>query len=262
MGHKIVISDESRFMRMIIRDTLKTSGFQVLGEAENGSQAFDMCCTYRPDLLTVDPFMRDTERLIPELRRKEPGVRVLLIAPKGMTGRYEALAKESEAGLIAKPFHPLDLLKAVNTLLGAEKSAAPPAPPSQLAEEFQGYRVLVVDDEEDIVRVLAKFLARHGFEASMASNGREALEVLGREKPHLIVTDIMMPELDGLNLIRRVRQDPATSAIPIMILSQKSEIEDKVRGFELGTDDYLSKPFSPIEMLFRIKAVLKRAYSK
>jgi phosphate regulon transcriptional regulator PhoB len=122
-----------------------------------------------------------------------------------------------------------------------------------------GRRVLIVEDEPDIVELLSYNLKKEGFLTWSARNGSEALKMIRSEKYDLIVLDIMLPEIDGLELCRILKADSATSRIPIIMLTARSEEVDKVVGLELGADDYITKPFSPRELVARVKAVLRRS---
>lgn len=117
--------------------------------------------------------------------------------------------------------------------------------------------ILVVDDEEAIRELIAFNLKNAGFEIETAEDGRRALEA-ARKKTRLIVLDLMLPGLDGLEVCRRLKRDPKTSSIPIIMLTARNEEIDKILGLELGADDYLTKPFSPRELVARVKAVLRR----
>ena len=116
-------------------------------------------------------------------------------------------------------------------------------------------RILVVDDEPGIIRALQTSLEANGFETLAATNGSEALEAIDEELPDLLILDIIMPKMDGFEVCRRVRQ---LSEIPIIMLSARKSEEDKVRCLNLGSDDYISKPFNMNELVARVKAVLRR----
>ena len=117
------------------------------------------------------------------------------------------------------------------------------------------YRILVADDEAEIRDFLRLYLEKDGYEVLEASDGMEALEKVKKESPDLLILDIMMPGLDGIRTTLKVRE---TSSIPIIILSAKSEDTDKILGLNIGADDYLSKPFSPLELVARVKSQLRR----
>ena len=120
-------------------------------------------------------------------------------------------------------------------------------------------KVLVVDDEKDITALVAYHLEREGFRVLQAHDGLQALELIKRERPHLLVLDLMLPHLSGLDLCRRLRKDPDTARLPILMLTAKAEETDKVLGLELGGDDYLTKPFGPRELVARVKALIRRS---
>jgi len=120
-------------------------------------------------------------------------------------------------------------------------------------------KILIVDDEKELVKLVTFNLTIAGYEALSANNGIEALEICESEKPALIILDIMLPRIDGWEVCRRLKQNPKTSNIPIIMLSALSEVDDKLKGFDLGTDDYVTKPFSPRELVVRVKRVLARA---
>jgi DNA-binding response OmpR family regulator len=116
--------------------------------------------------------------------------------------------------------------------------------------------ILVVDDEERLVALLEAYLKKEGFRVVTAGNGKQAGEAARREKPDLIVLDIMMPEMDGLEFLKEHRRRAET---PVILLTARVEDDDRVVGLELGADDYLTKPFRPRELLARIRAVLRRS---
>jgi DNA-binding response OmpR family regulator len=117
--------------------------------------------------------------------------------------------------------------------------------------------ILVVDDEASVVEVVALYLRREGFSVRLARDGREALAAVRERLPALVVLDVMLPQVDGLEIVRRLRQDP-TSNVPIILLTARSQETDRIYGLELGADDYVTKPFSPAELVSRVKAVLRR----
>ncbi|MBX5448708.1 response regulator transcription factor [Thermogemmatispora sp.] len=123
----------------------------------------------------------------------------------------------------------------------------------------QREKILVVDDEEVLVETIAYNLEQEGYQVLTALDGRAALELARRERPHLIILDIMLPEIDGLEVCRQLRREPATATTPIMLLTARAEEIDKVVGLEVGADDYVTKPFGRRELLARVRALLRRA---
>jgi DNA-binding response OmpR family regulator len=117
-------------------------------------------------------------------------------------------------------------------------------------------RILIVDDEPVVVEVLHRYLNRDGFEVSVAADGAEALRIAEQWAPDLIVLDLMLPVVDGLEVCKRIRQQ---SSVPIIMVTAKGEESDRIVGLEVGADDYVVKPFSPREIVARIRSVLRRA---
>ena len=120
-------------------------------------------------------------------------------------------------------------------------------------------RVLIVEDERDIRDLVVLHLQRDGYEVTSAASGEEALAQVRQSPPDLVVLDLMLPAMSGLEVCRRLRQEPATATLPILMLTAKADEVDRVVGLELGADDYVVKPFSPKELLARVRAVLRRS---
>jgi two-component system, OmpR family, alkaline phosphatase synthesis response regulator PhoP len=118
--------------------------------------------------------------------------------------------------------------------------------------------VLVIDDEKDVIEFVRYNLDKEGFDVVAASDGSSGLDIATRHKPDLVVLDLMMPGLDGLEVCRRMRGDDRTRRIPVIMLTAKAAEADRIVGLELGADDYVTKPFSPRELVARVKAVLRR----
>ncbi|MCL4264481.1 MAG: response regulator transcription factor [Anaerolineae bacterium] len=121
--------------------------------------------------------------------------------------------------------------------------------------------ILVVDDEASVVEVVSLYLQREGFTVRVARDGRAAINTIREQLPALVVLDVMLPEIDGMEIMRRLRADP-TSNIPVILLTARQQEIDRIYGLELGADDYVTKPFSPAELVSRVKAVLRRAHGQ
>jgi two-component system phosphate regulon response regulator PhoB len=119
-------------------------------------------------------------------------------------------------------------------------------------------KILVIEDEPDIAEVLQYNLEKEGFDVETARRGDTGLDAVRRDSPDLILLDLMLPGIDGLELTRMLKRDPGTSRLPIVMLTARGEELDRIVGLELGADDYISKPFSPREVVLRVKAVLRR----
>lgn len=120
-------------------------------------------------------------------------------------------------------------------------------------------KILVVDDDVDTLRLVGLMLQRQGYQIVAANNGQQALSLAQNEKPDLIILDVMMPDMDGYEVTRQLRANPSTNNIPIIMFTAKSQVDDKVTGFESGVDDYLTKPTQPRELFAHVKAILLRA---
>jgi len=123
-------------------------------------------------------------------------------------------------------------------------------------------KILIVDDEKDIVRMLEYNLKKEGFRVLCAFDGESAVRLARHDHPDIIILDLMLPGIDGFEVCRQLKRDDATHAIPLVMLSAKVQESDKIVGLELGADDYVTKPFSPRELIARIKAVLRRVKEK
>lgn len=123
-------------------------------------------------------------------------------------------------------------------------------------------KILVVDDEPDLAELVSYNLRKEGFDVSSASDGAEALNKIRKENFNLIVLDLMLPGIQGMELCRMLRNDPKTKNLPVIMVTAKGEEIDRVLGLETGADDYMAKPFSPRELVARVKAVLRRSVEK
>jgi len=119
-------------------------------------------------------------------------------------------------------------------------------------------KVLIIEDERDIRDLVAHYLTKEGYKVEPALDGAKGLSLAKTLNPDVIILDIMLPEMDGLEVCKKLRADPKTAAVPIIMLTAKGEETDKIVGLELGADDYLTKPFSPKELTARVKALLRR----
>ena len=120
------------------------------------------------------------------------------------------------------------------------------------------HKILVVEDEVDIATLVSFNLQRVGYAVDMVHDGREGLEKILKEQPDLVVLDLMLPGMDGFSILKEMQRDSRANTIPVLMLTAKSQIDDRIRGLESGVDDYLTKPFSPRELILRVQAILKR----
>ena len=119
-------------------------------------------------------------------------------------------------------------------------------------------KILIVEDEADIAKLVKFYLEKDGFQTNVAKSGSEALKLLKSERPDLVILDLMLPEMDGIEICKKVRSAPDTAFLPILMLTAKAEESDIIVGLELGADDYVTKPFSPKALVARVKALFRR----
>jgi two-component system phosphate regulon response regulator PhoB len=124
--------------------------------------------------------------------------------------------------------------------------------------EMHSKSILIIEDEKDIVDLIAYHLKQSGFSVLTALDGASGLEQAKKQRPSLIILDLMLPQMDGKDVCRTLKGNPLTQSIPVLMLTAKAEEMDRVIGFELGADDYVTKPFSPRELVLRVKAILRR----
>ncbi|MFT7171999.1 MAG: two-component system phosphate regulon response regulator PhoB [Paracoccaceae bacterium] len=118
--------------------------------------------------------------------------------------------------------------------------------------------ILIVEDEIDIANLVSFNLERAGYTVDMVHDGREGLDKILKERPDLVVLDLMLPGMDGYQILKEMQRDTRSHAIPVLMLTAKSQIDDRIKGLESGADDYLTKPFSPKELILRVQAIIKR----
>lgn len=121
--------------------------------------------------------------------------------------------------------------------------------------------ILVVDDEASVVEVVSLYLKREGFQVRVARDGEQALQAITQHRPALVVLDLMLPKIDGLEIMRRLQDEPGRT-VPVIMLTARRQETDRIYGLELGADDYVVKPFSPAELVSRVKAVIRRTYDQ
>ena len=119
-------------------------------------------------------------------------------------------------------------------------------------------KILIIEDEKDIAELIRHYLEKDKFETLLASDGEKGLELIRRQNPDVVILDLMLPKIDGIEVCKRIRSDSKVSGVPIIMLTAKGDESDRIIGLELGADDYVTKPFSPKELVARIKALLRR----
>ena len=123
-------------------------------------------------------------------------------------------------------------------------------------------KILIIEDEKDIVELIAHYLEKDGFKTISASDGAKGLELVKEKSPDMVILDLMLPKIDGIEVCKRIKSDTKSASTPIIMLTAKGEETDRIIGLELGADDYITKPFSPRELVARIKAIFRRTEKK
>lgn len=275
MVKHILIVDDEEGVAFFLGETLTELGpdykINTVSSAEEALREL----TEKPFDLVITDFRLpgiDGLGLLRKLRRMSPQTRAILITAYG-DENIEAEARRLGAQYyITKPFPIDELINAVKETMLAETQKTtiyPPSDPERVAlravsqkitfekPEQKPPQILVVDDNKRNVKLLISILGSRGYEILAAYNGLEALKSVAEHMPDLIMLDALMPEMDGFEVSRALRENPETKHIPILMLTALREVEDKVRGLEAGADDFLTKPFHTVELLARARSLLR-----
>lgn len=245
---KILIVDDEADIRQIIRFYLEEEGFNVL-EANRGDEAIMLAQTQLPDLITLDIMLpgMDGFEVINLLKKDEKtkDIPIIIVSILSEEKKYRQLI----ADYICKPFEKKELIDTVKKVL-------------KVLEEKEGHvvkKILVVDDDPDVVDIIKTLLLELNYYISEAFDGIEALGKIEEQRPDLIILDLKMPRLNGFEVIKKLKKDERFLNIPIIILTAtRITQKDKEFGLTLGAAKYLTKPFEPQELVREIKEVLER----
>ena len=242
---KILIVDDEKDIREIIKISLVQDGYVVV-EAHNGRTAVELAKSEKPDLITLDIMLPDIDGFqVAKEIKENPKTAHIPIIILSVLSEDKKEYRQGIADYLSKPFRPEDLVETVNKVIEGSGHAK------------KEKTILVVDDEPDVIDIITLCLKEKGFIIESASNGVEALEKLNILLPHLIIVDIQMPKMNGFELIKRLKQNPMLSSIPVVILTGTyiSE-EDRKHGLLLGATRYLTKPFKIQNLIQDIEDVL------
>jgi len=247
----ILVVDDDPTIREMLAQTLEQAGYAVLCAADSTS-AVDLARQYHPALITLDLAMPgvDGRRLLPVLK-EDPAIKeipVLVISALVSGGHLHI---PGAAGALSKPVHREILLRAVEDIL---------RPPPE-ATSRRG-KILLVDDEEEARRPLAVDLNERGYAVFELGEGSATLEAVRFWEPDLVLLDLRLPDADGMDILRALKEDWRTSQTAVICLSAEQRPEEKARAFQLLADDYVTKPYSLVELMARIEAVLRRKESE
>jgi DNA-binding response OmpR family regulator len=245
---KILIVEDQEDIRDIIRFYLESEGYDVI-QTDRGEDVIRMMESEKPDLITLDVMLPGIDGF--ELLRiikcdPRPEISEIPVIIVSVLARDTNKYQHGFADFISKPFEKYELIDAVKRVLAEVEK-----------DKELSKRILVVDDEEDIVNIITFYLKNLGYESITASNGEEAIAKAKQEKPDLIILDVQMPKLNGFEVIKILKQDENLWSIPIIILTGThiSE-EDRKHGLKLGASKYITKPFDSMALVNDIKELL------
>ncbi|MCS7232612.1 MAG: response regulator [Synergistetes bacterium] len=263
---KIIVAEDDSKIQMVIKGALEKEGYEIL-LAKDGLEAIKLL-QENPDVVSIVtdiamPRMTGLE-LVEEIRKNgpNPDIPILMLSAHHTK---ENILKATELGIndfLIKPFSIKDLVIRLNRMLGKETPTLPPKreetapPPEKTSNNNFKKKILVVDDSTIILKIIESTLTNAGFHVITSDNGKQALLKAKTEKPDLILTDIMMPEMDGLTLCEEIRKDPYTQRIPIIIVSAKGQKKDVLEALKRGANGYIVKPFSSKDLILRVKNIL------
>jgi adenylate cyclase len=250
----LVIEDNERNSRLV-RDVLEHAGMRVC-VAATGAEGLERARVDAPDLVLLDVGLPDTDgvAVLGELRADARTSRVPIVAVTAyaMSGDKERLLRAGFDGYIAKPIEVATFASEVASYLHTEVPPAPaptPTDPSHVT-------VLVVDDTPANARLLEEMLTARSYRVVVAANGAEALRAVSLHRPQLVLLDVQLPDFDGFEVCRRLRSDPRTATLPIVMVTA-SVGQERVRALEVGADDFLTKPFDQAELVARIQSLVR-----
>ena len=242
MNKTILVVEDQEDNRQILRDLLGSAGFRMI-EAHDGEQALTVARSQRPDLILMDiqlPIVDGYEatrsiKRDPELKH----IPIIAVTSYALSGDEQRAREAGCDAYVAKPYSPRHLLAKIGqfleqTLVGQRGAVRDPP------------RILIVDDNENNRAIIAARLGTQGYSTTEACDGVEALEAVRRDAPDLILLDVSMPRMDGLEACRRLRSDPNVGFVPIILVTARADSKDVVAGLEAGADEYLTKPIDQL----------------
>ena len=245
----ILVVDDDPVTVAFMEGVLVSEGYRVL-TANDATQAVDQARLHQPDLITMDLNMPQVQgKEIIRVLREDPETRDIPIVVLSGNVEQEQVMELPVDGFLTKPVDEGRLFRTLSRIIA-----------SRTQKPDRRRSVLVVDDSLSVVRILTHMLQELGYSTMEAYNGTEALSIALKRQPNLIILDYLLhPSFDGLEVLKRLKAGQGTNHIPVILLSATDTPEEKARGFRLGADDFIVKPFSPLELGARIEAILKRA---
>ncbi|MGK5095329.1 response regulator [Deltaproteobacteria bacterium TL4] len=251
----ILVADDSLSYRMTIKELLEDNDYDVV-VAENGKIAYQAIEKELPDLLILDVIMPEMDgiELCKRLKGQEQTrtIPVILLTAKD-TSDDKIYGLDSGADdYLTKPFNEEELLAKINTLLRFRNLQG------ELGSNTSSKSIVLIADDSLTVRMeLSELLSESGYKPIPVKDGQEALEAVNRHLPDLVILDVIMPKMDGIEVCKLIKKNPATQQIPVIIITSKTQIDDKIRGLNAGADDYLFKPYNPKEFTAKVNAIFR-----
>jgi DNA-binding response OmpR family regulator len=267
LGEKnILLVEDDQDISMLVATILKRKSIDYqIRIASSGTEARPLIATKKWDLIILDLMLPDVSglTLLKEARQRQDKSTLLVVLSGVMDTAVRAECLEAGASaFFAKPFRPEEIAGAIDALLRTGQTNPPP--PAQVAAKLPGKTVLnpggpilLAEDDDLLAGVIKHRLSREKINVVHVRSGREALETLRKGGHSLAILDVKMPEMDGFEVLASVKREPGLAGLPVIMLTAMGNEKDVVRGYELGAEDYIVKPFSPAELLAKIKSVIK-----
>jgi len=259
---KILIIEDEEVLSSILKEKLTIEGFDVF-VGKDGEEGLSLMREIRPDLVLLDILMPRKDGFeVLEAMKKDPdisGISVIIISNSGQPVEIErALKLGAKDYLVKAEFDPKEVVDKVHKHLGPGASRGGSSEKEKgAAKDVTGYKVLVVEDDKFLRELIGQKLTKENFQVIEAIDGEEGLKKIELERPHIILLDLIMPGIDGFEVLRRVKQIPDLSDIPVVILSNLGQRDDVEKGIKLGAKDFLIKAhFTPKEIIEKIKKIL------
>lgn len=245
----VLIVDDDPVTTRILEEMITARGFDVR-VAGNGAEAVDQARLYRPAIITMDLAMPEVDGgQVSKILKGDPETKDIPIILLSATINEERFADIQADSFLKKPVDEGTLVETIERILSFQREKS--APPRGT--------ILVVDDSHSVVRILTGMLRDLGYDTIEAHNGTEAIALAARRQPSLVILDFLLHRnFDGLEVLRRLKNSMSTCHIPVILLSAAESPQDKAKGLRLGADDYITKPFSPLELGARLEMILRR----
>ncbi|MDP2808403.1 MAG: response regulator [bacterium] len=267
---KVLVADDEPTIVNFFIAALSDQGYEI-ESAVNGAQAVEKALSFLPDVILLDVVMPElngyqvTEKL--KANPATSGIPIILVTGLGSVDDKVKGLESGADDFLTKPFNLQELLARVHSLIKLKKlqdqlkelSGRQPAP-VHIKKVLSSYRshILIVEDDERITNICKSILGAGGYVVDIAPDGEEAQKYLRAAIPDLILLDLMLPGINGLDLLKQLKEDSVTKDIPVIIITALSDLKTKVKSFYMGVDDYLVKPVNSLELLARVKANIRK----